>query len=162
MTLFEDFPQTSKVWIYQSDRKLSDQETDWILSVGKEFTSQWMSHGAPVRGELRVLFNRFVVVVAEDNGDIGGCSIDTSVGLIRQIQEELKADFFNRMLLAYMAGDQVETVHANDLDDSVQDGNLNASTKVFNNTVTDLEGLRNGWMIPLEKSWAWGRLSVKG
>ena len=162
MTLFENFPLNTKAWIYQSDRRISEQEADRILSVGKEFTSKWMSHGAPVRGELRVLFNRFVVVVAEDNGDIGGCSIDTSVGLIRQIQEELNADFFNRMLLAYKDGDQVQTVHANDLDGAVQDGNLNASTTVFNNTVTNLEGLRNDWMIPLEKSWAWGRLIVKG
>lgn len=159
MNLFESFPLNSKVWIYQSDRAFTDQEVEWIKSVGAEFTAQWNSHGSPVRGEITALFNRFIVVVADEQSSVSGCSIDSSVGVIRQIQDELKIDLFNRLLLTYRSGDQVEAVHANDLEDAVKEGKLGATTTVFNNTVTDLEGLRNNWMIPLEKSWAWSRVS---
>lgn len=161
MKNFERFPANSKVWIYQSERALEDSEVDFILKIGTEFTTQWVSHGAPVNGIIDVLYNRFVVVVAQDNGDIGGCSIDSSVGVIRKIQETLSTNFFDRMTLAYMAGDAVETVHVNKLDGAVAEGLLNSNTIVFNNTVTDLEGLRSEWMIPLDRSWAWGRVTAK-
>lgn len=159
MNLYESYPPNSKVWIYQSDRAFTDQEVDWIKSVGSEFTGQWNSHGSPVRGELTTLFNRFIVVVADEQSSVSGCSIDSSVGVIRQIQDELKIDLFNRLILTYRSGDLVEAVHANDLEEAVKEGKLSANTTVFNNLVTDLEGLRNEWMIPLEKSWAWSRVS---
>ena len=160
MKKFENFPSNSKVWIYQCERALTDSEVDFILNIGNEFAAQWASHGAPVNGAIDVLYNRFVVIVAEDNGEIGGCSIDSSVGVVRKAQSALSADFFDRMTLAYIAGDLVQTVHVNKLDAAVGEGLLNANTIVFNNTVTDLEDLRNEWMIALEKSWAWGRVST--
>ncbi|MFT4524515.1 MAG: hypothetical protein ACI85F_000660 [Bacteroidia bacterium] len=160
MKKFENFPANSKVWIYQCERALTTDEVDFILNIGNEFSSQWASHGAPVNGAIDVLYNRFVVVVAEDSGQIGGCSIDTSVGVIRKAQATLSVDFFDRMTLAYLASDSVEAVHVNKLDEAVGEGLLGAKTTVFNNTVTDLTGLRNDWMIPLEKSWAWGRVST--
>lgn len=160
MKKFENFPANSKVWIYQCERALADSEVEFILKVGAEFTSQWVSHGAPVNGAMDVLYNRFLVLVAEDNGEIGGCSIDSSVGVIRKVQASLSADFFDRMTLAYLTVDSVDAVHVNKLEGAVAKGLLNSNTTVFNNTVTDLEGLRNDWTIPLNKSWAWGRVST--
>lgn len=160
MKKFENFPSNSKVWIYQCERALTNEEVEFILNIGNDFASQWASHGAPVNGAIDVLYNRFVILVAEDNGEIGGCSIDSSVGVIRKAQAALSADFFDRMTLAYLTSESVEAIHVNKLDAAVGDGLLNASTTVFNNTVTNLSGLRTDWMIPLEKSWAWVRVSA--
>jgi len=53
MKKFENFPTNSKVWIYQCERELNASEVDFILNIGTEFTSQWASHGAPVKGAVR-------------------------------------------------------------------------------------------------------------
>ena len=160
MKLFERFPANAKVWIYQCERTITESEVDFILDIGNEFTAQWVSHGAPVNGVIDVLYNRFVIVVAEDSGEIGGCSIDSSVGIIRKVQEELSADFFDRMTLNYSTGEGIEAVHVNKLDRAISDGLIHAGTTVFNNTITDLHGFRNNWKVPLEKSWAWTRVSA--
>jgi len=81
--------------------------------------------------------------------------------VIRKAQEALSADFFDRMTLAYLTDDKVEAVHVNKLNDAVSDGLLNGNTTVFNNTITDIDGLRNDWMIPLEQSWAWTRVTAQ-
>ena len=42
---FEDLPEESKVWIYQSNRKFSDDEILEIESDLKSFVEGWNAHG---------------------------------------------------------------------------------------------------------------------
>lgn len=161
INIFNRFPSTSKVWVYQCDRELTEQETEFIENLGGAFTKQWVSHGADVDGEVKVLYNRFVVIVADDSADIGGCSIDSSVGLIRKLEADLGTGFLNRMDLAYQVGDKIESVSAVKLEEAIEQGLLTATSTVFNNMVTSLGELRTNWMVPFNKSWAWSRVRTE-
>lgn len=160
LDIFDQYPGTSKVWVYQCDRELSAQEVEFIENLGGAFTKQWVSHGADVDGAVKVLFNRFVIIVADDSTDIGGCSIDSSVGLIRKLEADLNTGFFNRMNLACQVEEKVETIPASQLESAFEQGKLAATSTVFNNMVTNLSELRSNWMIPFDKSWAWGRVAA--
>ncbi|MFT6758905.1 MAG: hypothetical protein ACJATS_000070, partial [Psychroserpens sp.] len=135
MNKFENFPGHSKVWIYQSNRDITETEVQGLLLIGQRFVDQWKSHGAPVNGAIDILYNRFVIFVAEDNGEIGGCSIDSSVGVIRKFQEDLNVDFLSRMNLAFLDGEDLCVLHISKLNDAVKAGTLASETVVFDNTV---------------------------
>ena len=42
---FESLPQESKIWIYQSNRKFSDQECAEIETNLQVFLQNWSAHG---------------------------------------------------------------------------------------------------------------------
>jgi len=159
---FNTFPQHARTWAYQSSRDLSDAEAAELRTLARTFTNEWHSHGAPLKAAADVLYNRFLIMmVDEDANAAGGCSIDSSVQQIRSIQQKLNIDLLNRMDLAYLNSDnELETVHASKIADAFEHGALTEETTVFNNMVTSKAELEKEWRIPLVKSWAGSRIKV--
>ncbi len=70
-----DFADSSRVWIYQSSRPFSEKEELEINEQLFQFYAQWQAHGAPVKGWAKMLFRRFIVMMAdESNVEVSGCS----------------------------------------------------------------------------------------
>src|ERR1051325_1174697 len=106
-----DFNDDSRVWVYQSDRAFTDNEVSEIKDVLDEFVTQWKSHAVPVKGYGAVLFNQFIVFVADERATgVSGCSIDSSVRVVQQLAQKLGADLFNWQLLAFLINDTVQIV----------------------------------------------------
>ena len=159
---FQTFATNSRTWVYQSSRNLTDAEASEVKQLASGFAAEWKSHGAPLKAAADVLYNRFLVMmVDEDAGSASGCSIDSSVAQIRSIEQKLNIDLFDRLNLAYLNSDnELETVHANKISDAFEHGALTEETTVFNNMVTSKTELETGWRIPLIKSWAASRVKV--
>ena len=159
---FQNFALNSRTWVYQASRNLTDSEAAEVKQLASGFAAEWKSHGAPLTAAADVLYNRFLVMmVDEDAGSASGCSIDSSVAQIRSIEQKLNVDLFDRMNLAYLNSDnELETVHANKVSDAFEHGALNEDTTVFNNMVTSKTELETNWRIPLVKSWASSRIKV--
>src|SRR4249920_1744269 len=99
-TLPAEFDESSRVWIYQSDRLFSLQEALQIDNLLKSFTASWNSHGIPVKGFAKLLFGQFIVLMADEKtSQVSGCSTDSSVHLIREIEKLLAVGLFDRQLL---------------------------------------------------------------
>jgi hypothetical protein len=159
---FVGFAPNSRTWVYQASRNLTDAEAAEVKQLASVFAAEWKSHGAPLKAAADVLYNRFLVImVDEDAGSASGCSIDSSVAQIRSIEQKLNIDLLDRMNLAFLneAG-QLETVHANRVSAAFENGILNEQTTVFNNMVTSYSELRTNWRIPLVNSWAMVRVTV--
>jgi len=158
---FDGFAPNSRAWVYQASRNLTDAEAAEVKKLAGTFAADWKSHGAPLKAAADVLYNRFLVMmVNEDAGSASGCSIDSSVAQIRSIEQKLNIDLFNRMNLAYLNSDnELETVHANKVSEAFEHGALNEQTVVFNNMVTSYSELQSNWRIPLVKSWAMDRVA---
>lgn len=133
-----------------------------VHQLASGFAAGWKSHGAPLTAAADVLYNRFLVMmVDEDAGSASGCSIDSSVAQIRSIEQKLNINLFDRLNLAYLNSDGVlETVHANSISKAVEHGALKEQTTVFNNMVTSKLELETTWRIPLVESWAGSRLKM--
>jgi len=159
---FQTFATNSRTWVYQSSRNLTDAEAAELKQLASGFAAEWKSHGAPLKAAADVLYNRFLVMmVDEDAGSASGCSIDSSVAQIRSIEQKLNIDLFDRLNLAYLNSDnELETVHANKISDALEHGALTEETTVFNNMVTSKTELEINWRIPLVKSWAASRVKV--
>jgi hypothetical protein len=84
---------------------------------------------------------------------VSGCSTDSSVRLIKAIEEKFKVDMFNRQNLAFIVNDKIQLLPLSQLNYAVENNFINADTIYFNNLVLNKEELLNNWMIPVKESW---------
>ena len=150
----ENFHPNSRVWIYQSSRLFFISEALEIEEILNSFVDSWKSHGAPVKGYANLLFGQFVVLIADETTiQVGGCSADTSVHMIQDIEKRFKVDMFNRQNLAFVIKDKIQTLPLAQLKYGFENGFLHAGTPYFNNLVATKHELLNNWITPVKDSW---------
>jgi hypothetical protein len=152
--LDENFSPDSRVWIYQSSRLFSLSEAFEIEDMLNDFTSKWLSHGTPVKGAGYLFFGQFIILMADEKATgVSGCSTDSSVRLIKDIEQKYKVNMFGRTTLAFVVKDKVQLLPLSQLQYGVDNGFISADTPYFNNLVQTKEELENKWMIPIKESW---------
>lgn len=150
----EDFAGDSRVWIYQSSRTFMLTEALHIESLLEDFTSNWNSHGAPVKGYANLLFGQFVVLIADESATgVSGCSTDSSVRVIKEIERQFRVNMFDRQTLAFIRKEKVELIPMNQFSYALDSGLITPETPYFNNLVATKEALLNDWIIPVKQSW---------
>lgn len=150
----EGFDDQSRVWIYQSNRLFTLHEALQIEELLKAFVSSWNSHGTPVKGYANLFFGQFIVLMADESQHgVSGCSTDSSVRMIKEIEQLFNVHLFDRLLLAFLVKERVQMIPMAQLSYAMQNGFIDESTIYFNNTVLTLAQLRDKWMIPVKESW---------
>jgi hypothetical protein len=156
-----DFHPASRVWIYQSSRLFTIGEALEIEAILNQFVEAWQTHGAKVKGYANLLFGQFVVIMADETAaGVSGCSTDSSVRLVKAIEENFRVEMFDRQNLAFVVKDKVQLLPLSQLKYAVENGFINADTLYFNNLVQTKEELLNKWMIPVKDSWLSKRLAT--
>lgn len=152
---FENLPESSKIWIYQSERKLTDEEVVKISELLHAYTETWQAHGADLKASYRVMYNHFVILaVNEDANAATGCSIDDSVRAIKSIQKHIKTNLLDRLSITYKDRDgRVKIASKKIFKEMVETGELSEQTIVFNNMITKLGEYEKYWEVPMHKSW---------
>lgn len=151
---FEKISDRSRVWIYQSNRKLNLDEVRIISDSLKAFTERWLVHGSPMQASFDIRFNQFVILAAdEDVNSASGCSIDDSVRTFKSLGSDLNIDFFDRAQVAFRTADDVFLIPASELKNKLSDGIWNAGTIVFNNLVSSKGDLDKSWQAPAGSTW---------
>jgi hypothetical protein len=150
----EDFADTSRVWIYQSSRLFFISEALNMEDMLKDFAANWKSHGAPVKGYANLFFGRFIVLMADETATgVSGCSTDSSVHLIKSIEEKFNVQMFDRQNLAFVVKDKIELLPMNQLEYAVANNFITENTLYFNNTVLSKKEMIEKWIIPVKDSW---------
>jgi hypothetical protein len=149
-----DFHNTSRVWIYQSSRLFFLSEALQIEEMLEQFVAQWKSHGNNVKGYANLFFGQFVVLMADETqSGVSGCSTDSSVRVIKEIEQKFNVQLFDRQMLAFLIKDKVQLLPLSQLNYAIENNFVNADTLYFNNTIQTKEELLNNWMIPVKQSW---------
>ena len=156
-----DFPDESRVWVYQSSRLFSIGEALEIETMLEGFVADWKSHGHPVRGFATLFFGRFLVLMADESAaGVSGCSTDASVRMVKEVERRFQVSMFDRQTLAFIVGEKVELLPMNQLPYAFDKGFLDADTPYFNNLVGTKRELTEGWIVPVRDSWLASRLAV--
>ena len=156
------FSADSKVWIYQANRVFSLQEALEIEVMLNEFASQWKSHGIPVKGAGYLFFGQFIILVADETATgVSGCSTDSSVRLIKDIEQKFNVNMFDRMTLAFAIKDKIQLLPLAQLQYAADNGFIDGDTLYFNNLVQTKDELENKWIIPVKDSWLKTRIKLK-
>lgn len=148
------FSPQSKVWIYQSNRAFTPDEVNAIQLKLNDFTSQWKAHGHQLKAKAEVIHQFFLVfIVDEASAGVTGCSIDASVRVIKEIEQEYQVDLFDRFNIAYQVDGQVVVNTKEDFETLVNIKSVGPKTIVYNNLVQNLLEFETKWEIPFEQSW---------
>jgi hypothetical protein len=149
---YQSMPSHSRVWVYQANREFSSQETDRIKERATLFLQSWTSHEHHMKACIKVLYNRFIIVLADENiAHASGCGIDKSLKFIQGIEKEFSLSLLDRTMVAYRshATHPIQTCPLSDLKLLADSTTL----YVFNNLVSTKEEFETNWEIPIEKSW---------
>ena len=157
-----DFAGDSRVWIYQSNRIFGIAEALQIQGMLDEFVEGWNSHGTPVKGFGTLFYGQFIVLMADESATgVSGCSTDSSVHLIKDIEKKFNVDLFNRQNLAFIIKDKVQLLPLSQLNYAAENNFINGDTLYFNNTVLTKKELVEKWIVPVKESWLAKRLPAK-
>ena len=149
-----DFDDGSKVWIYQCCRMFALPEALQIEEMLEQFVAGWKSHGADVKGYANLFFGQFIILMADETAaGVSGCSTDSSVRLIKEIEQKFTVQLFDRQSLAFIVKDKIQLLPFSQLAYAVENNYINAATLYFNNTVTDKKELIEKWITPIKDSW---------
>lgn len=148
------FPDHSRVWVYQADRKLLSAQKEIILAKGKLFTNSWAAHGHDLMADCYVLLDHFIVLVLDEQVEAAsGCSIDKSMKFVLDLQKELGVNFTNRLVSAVWISNQVQLFTYSEAKIALSTGLISPQTLVFDNTLTNLNSLKTNWLKPLKDTW---------
>lgn len=151
---YKELADHSRVWIYQSNRALSDEEVSEIKNYGKQFIEGWAAHGSDLHAAFEIFHNRFIVLFADESQvKASGCSIDSSVRFIKDIQNAYQLDLFDRLNIAFVTGGKIDSLRMTDFQNALANGNLDENTIVFNNLVETKGEFERAWKVPIKESW---------
>ena len=157
----EDFSDNSRVWIYQSNRLFSLAEALEIEKILASFISDWKAHGSPVKGFASLFFGQFIVIIADETETtVSGCSTDSSVRLIKAIEEAFKVNLFDRTQMAFYAKDKIQLLPLSQVDYALTNQFIQPATLFFDNSVGTKKELLERWIVPMQQSWLGRRYLV--
>jgi chemotaxis regulatin CheY-phosphate phosphatase CheZ len=151
---FEDLPEHSKIWIYQANRKLSDEEVTEITEATKEFVENWAAHGTSLEASFVMKYNRFIILaVNQDFHPATGCSIDSSVQFIQNLEAKYEIDLLDKMNVTYKTGEFIAFKTLIEFKQLAKSKSVSENTIVFNNLVNTIEEWQDFWEVPANESW---------
>ena len=155
MINFNQLPEDARVWVYQCDMAFSEEQVKNIEQQLNDFSTQWLSHNKQLKASAEVRYNRFIILTVDEGYETpSGCSIDSSVALIKKIEAEMKVDMFNRMNFAWKNKEgKVLSAPRNEFSALYAKGEIGDDTIVFNNLVNTKTDLINKWEVALSTSW---------
>ena len=158
-----DFADDSRVWIYQSQRMFGISEALSIGNMLEDFAKDWKSHGTPVKGFAKLLFGQFIIIMADETATgVSGCSTDSSVRVIKEIEKTFQVQLFDRLSLAFYIKDKIQLLPIAQLPYALDNHFVDGETLYFNNTVQTRGELVTNWIIPMKTSWLASKYLKKG
>ncbi len=143
---FKELSSDSRLWVYQADRSFTEIENQSISKKIEVFISGWNAHGASLKAGFLIVNNHFIVLSVDEKFEsASGCSIDSSVKIIKEIGKEFSIDFFNRLKLIVENDSEMKMIAFADLIE-YQDWNI------YNTLVNTVEQFNNSFLIPVKES----------
>jgi hypothetical protein len=151
---FDTLPEDTRVWVYQSNRKFTDQEVTEIDAAVKAFVEDWTAHGDELQGSYTIRYNRFIVLaVNQQIYEVSGCSIDGSVRFIQSLEQKYGVDLLDKMNVTFKTGEFVAYKSLLDFKKMAKEKAVTKDTIVFNNLVNTLGEFQDFWEVPAHESW---------
>lgn len=148
------FSDTSRVWIYQSNKPFQKRDLAQVNDLVIRFVKDWTSHNHQLKATGGIIHDCFIVLIVDESmAGASGCSIDKSVRFIQFLEQEFNQNLFDRLTFAYLENEQVKLIHKDDLGQAYSNGTIDDETLFFDNLVKTKRDYLNKWLVPLKKSW---------
>lgn len=145
---YSNVDKNARIWIYQSDRKLNSEELDDIKIQLTDLCEKWNAHGEPLACSFQLHEWFISLFVDETKFNATGCSIDSSVDVIKSISSQYNIDFFNRLNIVFIEDDETKVLPLNDFKRCISSEMI-----VYNNLVKTKGEFEKNWKITIKDSW---------
>lgn len=156
MTLFSELPDEARLWIFASDRPLTEAESQALLEALRPFLNRWQAHGLPVHEQAAVLHQRFLLLAGHvPGGEISGCSIDAATDAVHAAGQSLGIHWMSPLVVFYRDAEGiVQHTSRAGFRRLITEGKVTADTPVFDLSLTTVGALRQGaFEKPAGQSW---------
>ncbi len=151
---FESLADTSRIWIYQSNRSFTDAEQKEIEESLSNFLQDWTAHGSSLQAGFEIKYRRFIVIgLDQSHADASGCSIDASVHFIQSLEQKYGVELMDRMNVSFKQGEYISYKSLKDFKKMAKARSISKNTIVFNNLVANKLEYKEHWEVPAEESW---------
>jgi hypothetical protein len=152
---FEQLPDKARLWIFPADRPLSPEERAGLTAAVTESLAAWNAHGSPVRwGQTLVKDQVLLIGVDETHTELSGCSIDSCIDRIRQLERDLDTGFLDHGRVFYREGERLTFVSRPAFRALAEAGAVGPDTVVYDNVLQTVGEYRHGrWEVPARDSW---------
>ena len=157
---FEDLPDTSRVWVFGSDRPLDATKAKILLGEVDRFLAGWKAHGAPLTVGRSWKHDHFLTIaVDQSTAGASGCSIDGLFRALKLLEPRLGASLVTGGVVFFRDGSGEILCSPRDrFAELGSEGKVSASTEVFDPTVTSLGEWRARFELKAGESWHAGLL----
>lgn len=92
---------------------------------------------------------------------VSGCSTDSSVRMIKEIERTFAVNLFDRQSLAFVIKDKIEILPLAQFKYAIENNFLAPENLYFNNLVSTKKELLEKWIIPVKESWLAKKIPAK-
>lgn len=142
----DKFPDNCRIWIYSSNRAVSEADQQEMTGPISEFLEKWAAHGTQLAAAVEWL-NAYQLVIALDESVAGasGCSIDAQTRFMRVLGEQYAIDWFDRMAMIIEENGEIKRISFFELAE-------HPKALVYDSLVQRLGDLRSNWPILMKES----------
>ncbi|MGM0946958.1 MAG: hypothetical protein ACQEW9_17405 [Bacteroidota bacterium] len=151
---FENMPESSRVWVYQAEREFTSSEKQWIDQQLKLFCERWNVHGNPLPTSYTIIDQQVLVLAVDESGPgASGCSIDSSVRTLKDLEARLQVNLTDSGKVSFKsAAGKIQVTQALGIKSKIQSGEIQPDTLVINPQIQAKSDLQQVW-VSAEKSW---------
>ncbi len=151
---FNELPETSKIWIYQSSKRFTAEQQTEISEKLTHFLNSWSAHGTGLQASFEIKYERFIIIAVNQEVQAAtGCSVDDSVRFIMQLEQAYGITLMDKMNVAFKQGDFVNYKDLAEFKKMAKSGAVGKKTTVFNNLVVNIADYKENWEVPAQDSW---------
>lgn len=151
---FDKISDKSRIWIFQSDRLISNSVIKLLQNQIDTFLMSWTSHGNQLMVSSKIKYNLFIIIALDQSrSTASGCSIDKLVSFIKNLENEHKLSLLDRLDISFKYKNKISVLKLDDFKRKILEKKINNGTIVFNNLINLKGDLADNWEIPLNRSW---------
>ena len=156
--LFPSLPGSARLWVHVADHDVTPQAQKATVDVLQSFFETWDSHGRPVTAQAAWRDDRFLFVAAHIDApgqSISGCATDALVQTINQAAQSQEIRWASALTVAHRTPEgDVSVVPRTAFAGLASQEVVDATTPVFDPSITELRALRSGaFEQPAGSTW---------
>ena len=146
---YKNLPETSKIYIYPSSRKLYPKEVPMISKRIELFLQNFESNQL----FFEIKYDRFLIILVSDMTPLNVEQNDVLAEFIVAIEKELGINLVDKVNVCFKQGQYVQLKEVPDFKKLIKNRGVSKKTIVFNNLINTKNEYDCCWEIAARESW---------
>jgi hypothetical protein len=151
---FHTLPDSARIWVYSSERLLTEQELNLIRLKFELFLGSWQSHQQDVRSSYEIKEDRFLIVAVDESyNGISGCGIDKSLHFVQELETELGISLTNKTNVVFEVTERQVVLPFVQIKSAISEGIISTESFYYNTLVSNIGELKTNFKVNVQEGW---------